>query len=114
MKLKQNEKKEIVSSLINVPEKNKRLFWAREIKFLNDLYKTFPNVDFWLKLNFKKKYDSLVFLRGDYGAKELKKRFLEYSYTPNEVEKIVIGDKCGKDYDRPKTIKTIKDFLTNE
>lgn len=114
MKLKQSEKKEIISRLVNIPEKNKRFFWAREIKFLNDLYEGFPNVDFWILLNFNKKYDSLVFLKGQYGAIELKKRYLEFSYKPSVSEKIILGEKSGKNYNKPKKIKTIKDFLTNE
>ena len=38
MKIKQSEKKEVIHNLLNVPEKNKRGFWAREINFLNGLY----------------------------------------------------------------------------
>ena len=40
---------------------------------------------------------------------------MEYSYVPKEVEEIKLSeDKFGDPYVKPKSIKTIKSFLTNE
>lgn len=115
MKIKQSYKKEIINSLLDVPSKGKRNFWGREIKFLNELYELFPNVDFWLKLTFEKKYDSLLFLKGNFGMSILKKRFLEFNYKPRKVDHINISDKkYGDNFIKTKQPKTIKDFLKNE
>ena len=114
MKLKQGEKKSIILKLLYEPKNNKRTFWAREIKFLNDLYELFPNIDFWKLLNFKKKYDSLLFLKGVYGLETLKHKFLEFSYVIPKNEGVILGEKCGKDYGKAIKPKTIKQFLTNE
>ena len=114
MKLKQGEKKSIILKLLNEPKNNKRNFWAREIKFLNELYELFPDIEFWKLLKFKKKYDSLLFLKGDYGLKTLKVKFLKFSYVIPENKKITLGDKSGEDYKKPIKPKTIKQFLTNE
>ncbi len=115
MKLKQTEKKKIIESLLITPQKNKRLFWAREIKLLNDLYKMFPDVNFWRSINFEKKYDSLTFLRGEYGLKQLKKRFMEYNYIPRKVEQYDINEKkFGEPYKNKPNKKTLKSFLTDE
>jgi hypothetical protein len=114
MKLKQGEKKSIILKLLYEPKNNKRNFWAREIKFLNELYELFPDIGFWKLLNFKKKYDSLLFLKGDYGLRTLKRKFLEFSYVIPENKEVIIGDKSGKDYGKIIKPKTIKQFLTNE
>ena len=115
MKLKQNEKKVIIERLLITPKKNKRLFWAREIKLLNDLYSLFPLVEFWEKINFSKKYESLTFLRSEYGMKELKKKFMEYNYAPRKKEEIKLySKKFGETYTKKQQSKTIKSFLTNE
>jgi len=114
LKLKQGEKKAIVERMITIPPKNKRPFWAREMKFLNELFSLYPNVDFWKLIKFNQKYDSLIFLKGDYGKKTLKKKFLEFSYEPKQYKPIKISKKTGKDFSYNKTNKTIKDFLKNE
>ena len=39
---KKFNKKEVLGNLLNVPKLQKRNFWAREMKILNDLMKIFP------------------------------------------------------------------------
>lgn len=114
LKILQSDRKKIISNLIKVPESQKRFFWAREIKFLKDLMIIYPNVSFWLNLNFQKKYDSLVFLKGEYGKKVLKKKYLEFNYKIKSEDGIKLSDKYGQDIYVPKKQKTIKDFLKNE
>ena len=84
------------------------------MKFLNELYSKFPDLDFWKLLSFEKKYDSLLFLKGDYGLKVLTKKFLEFSYKIPEHKKLELGEKSGYTYKPNKKPKTIKQFLENE
>lgn len=115
MKLKQTEKKNVIESLLNVPKVNKRGFWAREIKLLNDLFMQYPSLDFWRKLNFPDRYDSLSFFKSQFGMEKLKKKFSEYNYVPKQTLEIKIYDnKFGKPYKKNKKQKTIKSFLTDE
>ena len=110
--MKHRKKQEIIKRLILVPQINKRPFWSKEIKFLNDLIKIFPNEDFWDKVKFPKQYDSLLFLKSEYGLSLVQKKFLEFSYQPKPKEIIKLGEKTGKDYVFNKKPKTIKDFLS--
>ena len=114
MKIKQTEKKNIIKRLLIEPSSGKRFFWAREMKFLNELYSKCPDLDFWKLLSFEKKYDSLLFLKGDYGLKVLTKKFLEFSYKIPEHKKLELGEKSGYTYKPNKKPKTIKQFLENE
>jgi len=114
VKIKQSERKEIISNLINVPDNQKRFFWAREVKFLKDLMESYPSLKFWLSLKFPKKYDSLVFLKGDYGKNYLKKKYLEFNYKFKDNKDIILGEKFGEDLLVNKKQKTIKNFLKNE
>lgn len=110
--MKHRKKQEIIKRLILVPTINKRAFWSKEIKFLNDLIKIFPNEGFWDKVKFSKQYDSLLFLKSKYGLSLVVKKFLEFSYKPKPKETIKLGEKTGKDYVANKKPKTIKDFLS--
>jgi hypothetical protein len=112
--IKHSDKKEIISRLLNVPNNNKRFFWAREIKFLNDFLKKYNNADFWLKINFSQKYDSLVFLKGEYGEKVLRKKFSEFNYVIKTKDDIPLGNKYGENRPHKKQNKTIKNFLEDE
>ena len=114
MNIKHTEKKNIIKRLLIEPSFQKRSFWSREMKFLNELYKKFPDLSFWELISFEKKYDSLLFLKGEYGLNLLKKKFLEFSYKIPEKAKPVIGEKTGYDYTKPKKPKTIRQFLINE
>ncbi len=114
MKLKQTAKKEILHRILNIPKTQKRHFWSREIKILNDLFKIYPIEEFWSLVSFEKKYDSMTFLISDYGKKLLKKKFLEFSYVVPKTKTIELGDKTGDDFIIENKPKTIKDFLRYE
>lgn len=113
MKIKHSEKKDIIQRLVIVPAKQKRPFWAKEMKFLNDFIDKYPDADFWKKVNFGKKLESLLLLKGESGEKSLKKKYLEYKYIIPEQEKYTIGKKSGKDTVVDPTPRTIKDFLAD-
>ena len=111
MKLKQTAKKDILNRIVDIPKTQKRHFWSREIKILNDFFKIYPVEEFWSVIRFDKKYESMTFLLSDYGKKLLKKKFLEFSYVVPKTQVIKIGDKIGKDFNVKNNPKTIKDFL---
>ena len=51
------------------PATQKRMFWAREMKMLNDLMELLPNEDFWKKVNIDK-VPSLAIIRSGEGLKK--------------------------------------------
>lgn len=110
MKITHAEKLDIISRLIIVPENNLKNFWAKEIKFFNSLYKSFPDFYFWDSVSFSKKLESLLMLDSDYGRSILKKKFLEFNYKIKQPLKIKLGERTGQDFTYKKP-KTIKDFL---
>ena len=111
VKLKQTAKKDILNRIVDIPKTQKRHFWSREIKILNDLFKIYPVEEFWSVIRFNKKYESMTFLLSDYGKKLLKKRFLEFTYVVPETQTIELGEKTGEDFNVENKPKTIKDFL---
>lgn len=106
------EKKKLIEKLIIVPEKQKKIFWGREIKSLNILLGLYPIDLFWKGLSFPKKLDSLILFRSGYYADELKKKYNRFNYKippPNNIE---LGEKTGEDYKKQIKPKNIKDFLS--
>ena len=85
------EKKKIIETLINVPDKQKRLFWGREIKNLNNLLETYPEDIFWKGLTFNKKLDSIIVLRSGFYSKELQKKYNIFKYKIPEKKEITLG-----------------------
>ena len=108
---KKFNKKTVLNNLLDVPKTQKRNFWAREMKILNDLIKIFPDEDFWAKLKFPEKFDSLLILNTDKGKARIKSRYTQYKYIPKETQLIPLGNKSGPDYKKKPTPKTIKNFL---
>ena len=89
------------------------MFWAREMKLLNDLMSIFPKEDFWQKINLPK-VSSLAMLRSEYGLNTLKKLYLEFNYEiPKKVE-IPLGEKSGEDKLISKKPKTIRQFIDEQ
>jgi len=114
VKTENKQKREIIERLLIVPPKQKRIFWAREMKFLNDFIEKYPDFEFWNKVSFRNKMESLLLLKGEYGENLLKKKYLEYKYVIPKNETYNIGKKSGKDIKIKNNPKTIKDFLKNE
>lgn len=105
-------KKQIIERLVKVPEKGKRPFWAREMKLLNDLLARRPNMEFWSKIRFPDKYDSLAYLLSEWGESMLRNKYNEFTYKPPKYEAPEIADhKFGEDAKITKTRKTVKDFF---
>ena len=109
--MKQGDKKRIIERLVNIPSKGKRPFWAREMKFLKDFMAKYPSLEFWQKVSFGEKLDTLLLLKGEYGEASVKKKYLEFLYVVPNVKSYPIGEKSGEDLTCIKPIKTVKNFL---
>ena len=102
----------LVGKLIEVPDKQKRFFWAREMKLLKDLEARY-SLEFLEVATFPKKYDSLAYLV----SKELKDtmdrkwRNFNFKVDLSKYESHSLGEKCGKDYipsdNKPKNTKEL-------
>lgn len=112
--LKHTKKKKIIENLVDKPKSNIRGFWAREMKFLNEILTLFDSEDFWTNLKFNKKFDSLLYFKTDFGESILNKKINEFRYKPKKTENITLGPKCGDDYKTSSKPKTIKQFLKYE
>lgn len=110
--IKNNNKKDILGNLVIIPKTQKRAFWSREFKLLNDLMKMFPNEQFWNVIRINDKKDSLLFYKSDHGVNILKKLYNEFNYVPKTTPKINLGEKFGEDKVIKYNNKTIKNFLS--
>ena len=107
--MKHNDKKKVIENLVIVPNKNKRGFWAKEIKCFNEVYKLYPHDSFWQKIKFPDKFESINLLRSGYYAKELKSKYLRFFYTIPEPSTIkfakVFNDEEVEILGGPKTLR---------
>jgi len=108
---KKINKKQILSRLVQIPDNGKRMFYAREMKFLNDLEKRY-SLEFLNVVDFGKKFDSLAYLVSPKLRPALEQKFRAFNYVIDESEyqSYHIGEKHGEDKVVNKR-KTIKDFL---
>ena len=108
--MKKLNKRELIKKFVIEPDKQKRIFWAREMKLLNDLLDMFPNQEFWQRTIIKK-VPSLAMLRSGFGLERLQKKYREFNYKiPPRIE-IPIGEKTGEDKIFSKKPKTIRQFI---
>ena len=111
-KSKGPNKREIIFRLLEVPDKGRRPFFAREMKMLNDLCERY-SLEFMNIVNFGKKFDSLAYLVSDKLKSTLDEKFRAFNLRVDlsKYEVYNIGEKCGEDAIVPPRHKTIKDFL---
>tara|TARA_R110000824_G_scaffold65538_1_gene170588 strand:+ start:77 stop:412 length:336 start_codon:yes stop_codon:yes gene_type:complete len=101
-----------IKRLVEVPKKATKTFWGCESKCLSVLIQEFPNEDFWLKISFSIKFDSLKMLRSGYYHDELKKRYGRFNYSPPEDSSPKVSShKSGEDYLPKSKPKSIREFL---
>lgn len=105
------EKQKVISKLVSVPNKDKRNFWSKEIKFLNILYEIYPSSKFWMSLSFPTTLDSMLLLRSGYYAQQLKSKYNLFKYLPKKDTPIKLGKKPAEDIVINQKNKTVKDFL---
>jgi hypothetical protein len=102
----------IIGKLVDVPDTQKRFFWAREMKLLKDLEARY-SLEFLEIVTFPKKYDSLAYLV----SKELKEtmdrkwRNFNFKVDLSKYDPFILGEKTGKDYvpsdNKPKNTKDL-------
>ena len=108
--MKKFNKRDLIKKLVIEPKSQKRMFWAREMKLLNDLIEIFPNQEFWKRVSINL-VPSLAVLRSGQGLKKIQKKYREFNYKiPAKVE-IPLGKKCGDDKIISKKPKTIRQFI---
>lgn len=108
--MKKLNKRDLIKRLVVEPDKQKRMFWAREMKLLNDLMEMFPSQDFWSKISISL-VPSLAVLRSEQGLKQIQKKYREFNYKiPPKIE-IPLGEKSGDDKIISKKPKTIRQFI---
>ena len=111
-KSKGPNKREIIFRLVEVPDKGRRPFFAREMKMLNDLCDRYSQ-DFMAIVYFDKKFDSLAYLVSDKLKETLDEKFRAFNFKVDlsKYKTYDIGDKSGQDANISRKTKTIKDFL---
>lgn len=108
-------KKHILARLTLIPIKDKRLFYMREMKFLNILCERY-SLEFMNVLTFDKKLDSLAYLVSEKLKETLDQKFRAFNFKIDysRYEKYNIGDKVGEDSLVGKKKTTIKQFLNEQ
>lgn len=111
MAVKKINKKQILARLVEVPVKGKNIFYAREMKFLNDLCDRY-SLEFMHIVSFNQKFDSLAYLISPKLKDTLDQKFRAFNYVidKNQYPSYNIGEKVGDDVVISKK-KTVKDFL---
>lgn len=111
--MKKLNKRDIIKKIVTEPSTQKRMFWAREMKMLNDLMNMFESEDFWQKVSLDK-VPSLAVLRSGHGLSMLSKKYKEFNYKiPKKIE-IPLGKKTGRDKIISKKPKTIRQFIDEQ
>jgi|TARA_R100000700_G_scaffold40089_1_gene54699 hypothetical protein len=111
-KSKGPNKREIIFRLLEVPDKGRRPFFAREMKMLNDLCERY-SLEFMDIVSFAKKFDSLAYLVSDKLKSTLDEKFRAFNFRVDlsKYETYHFGEKVGEDKTVVPKIKTVKDFL---
>ena len=111
-KSKGTNKRHIIFRLLEVPDKGRRPFFAREMKLLNNLCERY-SLEFMNIVDFGRKFDSLTYLTSVKLKEALDQKFRAFNFRVDlsKYEVYNIGDKVGEDAVIPPKNKTIKDFL---
>ena len=111
-KSKGPNKREIIFRLLEVPDKGRRPFFAREMKMLNDLCERY-SLEFMDIVSFAKKFDSLAYLVSDKLKSTLDEKFRAFNFRVDlsKYETYHFGEKAGEDKTVVPKRKTVKDFL---
>ena len=113
-KTKGPNKREILFRLLEVPDKGRRPFFAREMKMLNDLCERY-SLEFMDVVSFGKKFDSLAYLVSEKLRDALDEKFRAFNFRVDlsKYHSYDIGAKTGEDGIINKKNKTIRDFLND-
>lgn len=108
-------KKHILARLTLIPAKDKRLFYTREMKLLNDLCERY-SLEFMDIFSFDKKVDSLAYFVSDKLQETLDRKFRAFNFKVDlsKYTNYDIGEKVGEDAKVDKKIKSLKKFLDGQ
>jgi hypothetical protein len=111
-KSKGPNKRDIIFRLLEVPNKGRRPFFAREMKMLNDLCERY-SLEFMNIVDFGKKLDSLAYLVSEKLKGRLDEKFRAFNFKVDlsKYQVYDIGKKVGEDATINKKHKTVRDFL---
>jgi len=115
-KIKKSAKKpnklKILSRLVNIPDKNKRVFYLKEFKLMKILAERY-SLEFVSVIDFGKKFDSLAYLVSPKLKDTLDQKWRAFNYKVDKSKYIEynIGEKFGMDKIIEKKNKNTKDFL---
>ena len=109
---KKINKKDILSRLTLVPAKDKRLFYMREMKILNNLCERYSE-EFMNIVSFDQKFESLAYIVCDKLKMKMDLKFAAFNFRvdSSKYESYSIGDKIGEDIEVKSKKKTTKQFL---
>lgn len=109
---KKINKTKILQRLTEVPDKQKRIFYAREMKFLNALCERY-SLEFMNIVDFGRKFDSLAYLVSPKlkTTLDVKFRAFNYKFDKDQYPSYNLGEKSGEDRKATTKPKTIRDFL---
>lgn len=105
-------KRSILKRLVEEPRNNKRIFYSKEMKFLNDLVDRY-SLEFMNVVNFHRQFESLTYLRSPKLKQTLDKKFRAFNYVVDKSRypQYNLGEKSGEDRLVERKKRTIKDFL---
>lgn len=111
-KQKKVNKKKILVRLVLVPATDKRLFYMREMHFLNILCERYSE-EFMEIVSFDKQFDSLAYLVSEKLKELLDQKFRAFNFVvdTSRYETYNLTEKCDIDALINNKSKTIKDFL---
>lgn len=101
----------VIEKLVEVPEKGKRFFWAREMKILKRLEERY-SLEFLEVVKYEVK-DSLAYLASEPLRQTMDSKWNAFNYRTDEskYEKHILGEKSGKDYiptdNKPRKLRDI-------
>lgn len=106
------KKTSILHRLLNPPTSNKRMFYMREMKLLNNLCEKY-SLEFMNIVTFTKKLDSLTYFTSPKLKQTLDQKFRAFNYCVDNSKYVEydLGEKVGEDRPISTKNKTIKDFL---
>ncbi len=111
-KQKGPNKRDIIFRLVEVPDKGRRPFFAREMKLLNDLCDRY-SLEFMDIVDFGRKIDSMAYYTSPKLKSALDEKFRAFNFRVDlsKYQTYDIGEKAGEDVVITPRKRTVKDFL---
>lgn len=108
-------RREIIKRLVEIPDKNKREFWRKEMSILKKLEERY-SLDFLSIVSFPEKFDSLAYICSEALKEKMDLKWKNFNFKVDfsKYTSYDVGEKYGEDYSsKNKKFKSIKNFLEN-